>query len=57
MGVIIAQTYVASAVLYRSAQGAFASVDPAYVRTAMNLGLTLEKPCCWRKFRCVCRDC
>lgn len=57
VGVIIAQTYVASAVLYRSAQGAFASVDPAYVRTAMNLGLPPEKPCCWRKFRCVCRDC
>ncbi|WP_341263497.1 ABC transporter permease [Morganella morganii] len=43
VGVIIAQTYVASAVLYRSAQGAFASVDPAYVRTAMNLGLTPGK--------------
>lgn len=43
LGVIIAQTYVASAVLYRSAQGAFASVDPAYVRTAMNLGLTPGK--------------
>ncbi|WP_412779029.1 ABC transporter permease [Morganella psychrotolerans] len=43
VGVIIAQTYVACAVLYRASQGAFSSVDPAYVRTAMNLGLTPGK--------------
>ncbi len=55
LGVIIAQTYVASAVLYRSATAAFSSIDPAFVRCAHNLGLTptktlllVEIPLCWQ---------
>nr|ELR5229418.1 ABC transporter permease subunit [Providencia rettgeri] len=55
LGVIIAQTYVASAVLYRSAQGAFSAIDPAFVRTGLNLGLSpaktlilVEIPLCWQ---------
>lgn len=55
IGVVIAQTYVASAIVLRAAHGAFASIDPAYVSTAQNLGLTpwktlllVEIPLCWQ---------
>ncbi|MRT49297.1 ABC transporter permease [Raoultella sp. RIT712] len=54
LGVIIGQTYVASAIVVRSASAAFASLDPAYIATAHNLGLTpvrtlllVEIPLCW----------
>ncbi len=55
LGVVIAQTYVASSILTRSAVSAFASVDINYVDTAYNLGLSplktlflVEVPLCWR---------
>jgi molybdate transport system permease protein len=55
IGVVIAQTYVASAIIVRSASAAFKSIDPAYVNTAFNLGLTpfrtlilIEIPLIWR---------
>ncbi|MEN0616929.1 ABC transporter permease [Klebsiella indica] len=53
-GVVIAQTYVASAIILRSASAAFSSIDPAFITTAWNLGLTplrslilVEIPLCW----------
>lgn len=53
-GVVIAQTYVASAIVLRSASAAFSSIDPAYISTAWNMGLTplrtlllVEIPLCW----------
>ncbi|MTH45142.1 ABC transporter permease [Intestinirhabdus alba] len=39
-GVVIAQTYVASAIILRSASAAFSGIDKAYINTAWNLGLT-----------------
>ena len=54
LGVIIAQTYVASAIVVRAASAAFSSLDPAFIATAHNLGLTpvrtlllVEIPLCW----------
>ncbi|MCW9688715.1 ABC transporter permease [Proteus terrae] len=54
LGIIIAQTYVASAIIMRNSLSAFKSVDPAYIQTAQNLGLTptktfflIEIPLCW----------
>ncbi|WP_025120351.1 MULTISPECIES: ABC transporter permease [unclassified Serratia (in: enterobacteria)] len=54
-GIVIAQTYVASSILTRSAYAAFTSISPAYVHTAYNLGLTplktfclVEIPLVWR---------
>jgi len=40
LGIVIAQTYVASAIVLRSASAAFSALDPAYVTTAFNLGLS-----------------
>ena len=55
LGVIIAQTYVASSIFTRSAVSAFSALDANYVHTAYNLGLTpaksfflVEIPLCWR---------
>jgi len=54
VGVVIAQTYVASAIMQRSASAAFSSIDPAFISTAWNMGLTplrtlvlVEIPLCW----------
>lgn len=56
LGVIIAQTYVASSILTRSAVSAFISTDRNYVHSAYNLGLgpfktfiLVEIPLCWRQ--------
>lgn len=56
LGVIIAQTYVASSILVRSAVSAFISLDENYLLTAYNLGLgpvktfiLVEIPLCWRQ--------
>lgn len=56
LGIIIAQTYVASSILARSAVSSFISVDLNYVHTAYNLGLRpfaafllVEIPLCWRQ--------
>lgn len=61
VGVIIAQTYVACAILVRSAGAAFKSIDPAYVNTAFNLGLSplktlvlVEIPLIWRALLSGC---
>lgn len=55
VGIVIAQTYVASAIIVRSAGAAFKSIDPAYINTAFNLGLSplktlllVEIPLTWR---------
>ena len=55
LGVIIAQTYVASSILVRTAISAFMAVDRNYIDTAYNLGLTplktfvlVEIPLSWR---------
>lgn len=39
LGIVIAQTYVASAILLRSASAALAAIDRAWLETAHNLGL------------------
>lgn len=46
VGIVIAQTYIASAILLRNARGAFASVDPGYRLAAYNLGLSPFKTLC-----------
>ena len=55
LGVIIAQTYVACAILVRSAASALSAVDREYVHAAHGLGLSpwkafvlVEIPLCWR---------
>ncbi|WP_145574667.1 ABC transporter permease [Yersinia alsatica] len=55
IGVVIAQTYVASAIIFRTANAAFLAIDPAYISTGQNLGLTplqtlclVEIPLCWQ---------
>lgn len=55
LGIVIAQTYVASAILIRSASAAFAAIDRAWLNTAHNLGLApfavfvlVEIPLVWR---------
>ncbi len=55
VGIIIAQTYIASSILLRSARGAFANFDIGYRLTAYNLGLSpwqslikVELPMCWK---------
>ena len=61
LGVIIAQTYVASSILTRSAVSAFISMDRRYLHTAYNLGLgplktfiLVEIPLCWRQLMGGC---
>lgn len=56
LGIIIAQCYVASSILARSAVSSFMAVDINYVHTAYNLGLRpfaafvlVEIPLCWRQ--------
>ncbi|WP_064609033.1 ABC transporter permease [Photobacterium sp. J15] len=58
-GIIIAQTYVATAIMLRSCRGAFSTIDPGYRLTAYNLGLSplatlikVELPLCWRPLVC-----
>ena len=55
IGVVIAQTYIASSILLRNARGAFSTIDNGYRLTAYNLGLTpiqtllkVELPMCWK---------
>ncbi|BEH73216.1 ABC transporter permease [Edwardsiella tarda] len=55
LGIVIAQTYVASAILLRSASAALAAIDRAWLETAHNLGLAplatfllVEIPLVWR---------
>ncbi|WHP81167.1 ABC transporter permease [Edwardsiella anguillarum] len=55
LGIVIAQTYVATAILLRSAGAALASIDRAWLETAHNLGLAplatfllVEIPLVWR---------
>lgn len=55
LGVVIAQTYVGSALLVRSSIASFSSLDLNYVHAAYNLGLSplktfilVEIPMCWR---------
>lgn len=61
VGIVIAQTYVASAIITRSASAAFKSLDPAYLTTAFNLGLSplktlilIEIPLIWRMLLSGC---
>jgi len=61
VGIVIAQTYVASAIITRSASGAFRSLDSAYLSTAFNLGLSplktlvlVEIPLIWRTLLSGC---
>lgn len=58
-GIVIAQTYVATAIMLRSARGAFSTIDSGYRLAAYNLGLSplitlfkIEIPLCWRPLLC-----
>lgn len=55
LGVIIAQTYIASAIMVRAAVSALSGIDGNFIGAAYNLGLTparafvlVEIPLCWR---------
>lgn len=55
IGVVIAQTYIASSIMVRHARGVFDSLDDGYRLTAYNLGLPpgrtliqIELPMCWK---------
>ncbi|MBE2895841.1 ABC transporter permease subunit [Pasteurellaceae bacterium HPA106] len=59
LGIIVAQTYVASAIMLRNARGAFSTLHPGFRQTAFNLGLTplqtllkIELPMCWKPLLC-----
>ncbi len=59
VGIIIAQTYIATSILLRNARGAFSSLDIGYRLSAYNLGLTpfktllkVELPMCWKPLLC-----
>lgn len=59
IGIVVAQTYIASSILLRNARGAFASIDAGYRLTAYNLGLSpfwsllkVELPMCWKPLLC-----
>ncbi|MBE2898387.1 ABC transporter permease subunit [Pasteurellaceae bacterium 20609_3] len=59
LGIVVAQTYVASAIMLRNARGAFATLDHGFRQTAFNLGLTpwqtllkIELPMCWKPLLC-----
>lgn len=61
LGVIIAQTYVASAIIVRNTSAAFASIEKGYIQVAYNLGLTpiktfilIEIPLVWRVILSSC---
>lgn len=61
VGVIIAQTYVASAILIRTAIAAFASIDTGYVQAGHNMGLSpfktallIELPLRWQSLSSGC---
>ncbi|WP_373602985.1 ABC transporter permease [Aggregatibacter sp. HMT-949] len=55
VGIIVAQTYIAGAILLRSAKGIFSAFDGGYRLAAYNLGLSpfqtllkIELPMCWK---------
>lgn len=59
VGIVIAQTYIASSILLRNARGAFSTIDSGYRLTAYNLGLSpfktllnIELPMCWKPLLC-----
>lgn len=59
IGIIIAQTYIASSILLRNARGTFAALDSGYRFAAYNLGLSplqtllkIELPMCWKPLLC-----
>lgn len=59
IGIIIAQTYIASSIMLRNARGTFAALDPGYRLAAYNLGLSpfktllkIELPMCWKPLLC-----
>ncbi|WP_279023901.1 ABC transporter permease [Gibbsiella quercinecans] len=61
LGIIIAQTYVASSIQTRNAYSGFISISPQYIHTAYNLGLTplrtlllVEIPLIWRSLLSGC---
>ena len=55
IGIVVAQTYIASSILLRNARGIFTSFDQGYRLAAYNLGLSpfrtlfkVELPMCWK---------
>lgn len=59
IGIVIAQTYIASSIMLRNARGAFSTIDQGYRLTAYNLGLSpfwtllkIELPMCWKPLIC-----
>lgn len=61
IGIVIAQTYVASAIIVRNSSAAFSSIDKGYLNAAYNLGLTpiktllfVEIPLVWKVLLSSC---
>lgn len=59
IGIVIAQTYIASSIMLRHARGTFSALDSGYRLAAYNLGLSplrtlinIELPMCWRPILC-----
>ncbi|HDR1196374.1 ABC transporter permease [Pasteurella multocida] len=59
LGIIVAQTYIASSIMLRNARGTFSSLDSGYRLAAYNLGLSplqtllkIELPMCWKPLLC-----
>ncbi|MGQ0286599.1 ABC transporter permease [Pasteurellaceae bacterium 22721_9_1] len=59
VGIVIAQTYIASSIMLRNAKGIFNNMDIGYRLAAYNLGLSpwqsllkVELPLCWKPLLC-----
>ncbi|MFD1805284.1 ABC transporter permease [Pasteurella oralis] len=59
IGIVIAQTYIASSIMLRNACGTFSALDVGYRLAAYNLGLSpfntllkIELPMCWKPLLC-----
>ena len=59
MGIVVAQTYIATSIMLRNARGVFSTIDPGYRLAAYNLGLPpfqtllkVELPMCWKPLLC-----
>lgn len=59
IGIVVAQSYIATSIMLRNARGVFSNFDDGYRLAAYNLGLTpwqsllkVELPMCWKPLLC-----
>lgn len=59
IGIVVAQSYIATSIMLRNARGVFSNFDDGYRLAAYNLGLTpwqsllkVELPMCWKSLLC-----